>query len=222
MPKTPKSSPLALSKGQATRQKLIQITIKLLAREGFANTSFQMIADAAGLKQGALFYHFSDKDELIRASIESVVLSSREYADRTVTVTDDAMTRLRKYFSGYLTWISEEGASAQVFQLLFYMGANQPEFAALHSVIRTKAVDRLTGILHAGIRERIFSPQYPVDLCAEILHDALLGALVNAAASGVLLGKTSGSANVLRARARIEERWEALLPEITGYRKPAV
>lgn len=54
----------------ATRQKLIDATVRLMLRQGFAGTSVDMICSEAGVTKGSFFHHFESKEAIGRAAVE--------------------------------------------------------------------------------------------------------------------------------------------------------
>ena len=58
---------------QDTRRALLDTARRLFARDGFAATRTEEIAEEAGLTRGALYHHFRDKEDLFRAVHEDVV-----------------------------------------------------------------------------------------------------------------------------------------------------
>ena len=59
-------------RGESTREALLAAARTLFGEVGFAATSLDDIVAAAGVTKGALYYHFSDKEDLFRAVAESV------------------------------------------------------------------------------------------------------------------------------------------------------
>jgi AcrR family transcriptional regulator len=53
-----------------TRERLIEAAAKVFAERGFANTSLDEVADAAGLTKGAVYSNFENKEDLVRAVLE--------------------------------------------------------------------------------------------------------------------------------------------------------
>lgn len=49
---------------------MLDAAIRVLAKQGIANTSVQDIADAAGLSKGAVHYHFDSKEELLERVLD--------------------------------------------------------------------------------------------------------------------------------------------------------
>jgi AcrR family transcriptional regulator len=65
------SSPKAVQ-GEATRQALVRAARELFGSRGYADTSLDAIVGAAGVTKGALYHHFSGKEELFRVVFEEV------------------------------------------------------------------------------------------------------------------------------------------------------
>lgn len=61
-----------VTKGDLLRQRIVEASLKLFADQGFRATTVQQIADELGISKQRLLYHFSSKDELHRAVLESV------------------------------------------------------------------------------------------------------------------------------------------------------
>jgi AcrR family transcriptional regulator len=58
---------------QARRAQLIDATIDLVARHGYAGTSLARIAEAARISKATVLYHFPSKDAVVRAAYASVI-----------------------------------------------------------------------------------------------------------------------------------------------------
>ncbi len=58
------------SRGEATREKILQATQDLILANGFSATSIDKVLENTGLTKGAFFYHFKNKEALTRAVIE--------------------------------------------------------------------------------------------------------------------------------------------------------
>lgn len=54
----------------ATRQRLIDATVRLMLRQGFAGTSVDQICKEAGMTKGSFFHHFENKEALGTAAVE--------------------------------------------------------------------------------------------------------------------------------------------------------
>lgn len=67
----------------ATRDKVVEVALRLFRDEGFQATTMRRIADEAGLSLGNAYYYFSGKDELVH---ELYVVIQREHRERALGV----------------------------------------------------------------------------------------------------------------------------------------
>jgi len=57
-----------MSKGEATRQRIVEAAAPLFNQHGFAGCSMQHVMEATGLEKGGLYRHFASKEELAAES----------------------------------------------------------------------------------------------------------------------------------------------------------
>ena len=60
------------SRGEATRQQLIEAAIDTLKDHGYAGASARVIAERAGVNQALIFYHFDSVTGLLLAALDAV------------------------------------------------------------------------------------------------------------------------------------------------------
>src|SRR5882757_1332652 len=68
-----KRAATASSRGEDTRQRLIDAALEIFAAHGFEGASTRMLADRAGANLAAIPYHFGSKEGLYRAAAHSIV-----------------------------------------------------------------------------------------------------------------------------------------------------
>ncbi|HYE44281.1 MAG TPA: TetR/AcrR family transcriptional regulator [Caulobacter sp.] len=78
-----------LSKGERTRQRILDLTYEAVIRKGFAATSIEELVEAAGITKSGFFYHFKDKTDLARQLVG-------RYAAENVTFLDAMRNRARE------------------------------------------------------------------------------------------------------------------------------
>ncbi|MGZ3678997.1 MAG: TetR/AcrR family transcriptional regulator [Ktedonobacterales bacterium] len=71
------------------RAELLAAAIRVLAREGLAETTTRKIAAEAGINQATLLYYFGSKDDLLFAVLQEMMLATQEVALRGVPQTTD-------------------------------------------------------------------------------------------------------------------------------------
>ena len=75
-----------MGKGQATRERILEIAEASVLVKGFGATSIEEIIAEAGITKSGFFYHFKDKNELARAMM-------RRYVEQNDRVFDDIFAR---------------------------------------------------------------------------------------------------------------------------------
>lgn len=81
-----KTQSLKIIQGEATREGLVAAARSLFGMQGYAETSLDSIAAAAGVTKGALYHHFAGKEELFLVVFEEV---KRELSSRLTVVLPD-------------------------------------------------------------------------------------------------------------------------------------
>jgi AcrR family transcriptional regulator len=116
----------------ARREQMIQATVETVAEVGFHKASLARIAERMGIAKGGIIYHFSSRDELVRAALQTVfdrltryvveqmegVPSLREavwtYVVALVGYLDAHRDEVRLISEGFAAAQSPEGAGEQV------------------------------------------------------------------------------------------------------------
>ncbi len=70
------------SKGEQTREKILDLAEEAVLAKGFAGTSIDELIAAAGITKSGFFYHFADKNALAKALLQ-------RYLDRDKAIQDD-------------------------------------------------------------------------------------------------------------------------------------
>lgn len=105
------------TKGERTRERILESALDLFRERGYDATTMRMIAEAAGVSLGNSYYYFPSKDHLVQA------FYWRMYEERVSAVTDrltgerDLLRRLRIAVRGLLDVIAPyHTASATMFR----------------------------------------------------------------------------------------------------------
>lgn len=196
-----------VSKGEQTRRRIIEVTIRLVSERGFSEVSFQDIADACHLSQSAALHHFKSKNGLIEAVIHTIVRHNHETVAALIKPQDHAWDRLLKHGTGNLLWAFEHRREAQIIILLHYLACYDKSFNRILMGVLETGQQRLEELLWAGTREKLFRVDGDVSDLAKILQQALFGAMFHAAA----LPKDKVSIKEL------EERWLRVASSLSGH-----
>ncbi len=111
------------------RQQIITGASRLLARKGWAATTFADICKEAGISNGVLTYHFKDKDEILLAVLENV---SRTSTDRFFSLLQEQTSwqdKLDLIIRSSLSSTEEERELSRLNLHLLSLAAQRPEIA---------------------------------------------------------------------------------------------
>jgi AcrR family transcriptional regulator len=76
----PRSAPRPDS-ALSTREEILAAAAALFGAQGYTETTTRQIADAVGIKQASLYYHFPDKSQILRSLLKGTVAPSVQLAD---------------------------------------------------------------------------------------------------------------------------------------------
>ncbi len=186
---------------EVQRDRILKAAMGVLSREGFIGLSFQKIANQLSISQSAVLYHFSSKEGLITGVLNNIVAHNHQMVSEAIRGEDNGVERLRKHFELNLAWAQKNPDEAQISILLYYFSCSHEEFSEIHSRLLKAARQKIVDYLLAGQREGLIRKDIPVELTGQLLHDALLGGIINAITSKERLSKTT----------EIRKKWELLL-----------
>lgn len=189
--------------------KILKNALRLFARHGYAETSFQMIADSCGASQSAILHHYPTKLALIEAVFMQVLAHNVAIISGSFHLEDNAFTRLKKHFVGTLNWAMTNRDESGIILLIYYLAAYEKDFTVLYQRILQGARQRIAEMLAAGKREKLFFFEEPIESMTATMHDALLGGVVNVMVSGG--GKKDAEALV--------KRWDILYKKMLNVHK---
>jgi AcrR family transcriptional regulator len=93
--KTERIEHQATERGDATRERLLDIALRLFRKRGFDGTTMRDIARAARVSVGAAYYYFPSKEALVHAFYDRVQDEHAELVRATCSATRDPAERVR-------------------------------------------------------------------------------------------------------------------------------
>ncbi|MFF1680313.1 TetR/AcrR family transcriptional regulator [Streptomyces sp. NPDC058256] len=78
-PGRPRSAPKQRN-GLSTREEILQAASQLFGEQGYGKTTTRQIAEAVGIKQSTMYYHFADKGTILTSLLSSTVTPALEFA----------------------------------------------------------------------------------------------------------------------------------------------
>ena len=93
-----KTRPTQEQRTDAMRARLLEATLDLIAKEGWAQTSTQKICKRAGVSRGAQTHHFPTKDTLLIAAVREIVARYQRELDTVSGKSDGRAQSLEDLF----------------------------------------------------------------------------------------------------------------------------
>ena len=83
-------------RSRATRERLLESAVTLLAEAGWTNTTVATVATHAGVSRGAAQHHFPTRDDLFTAAIEHMTVARVQEIQTTLTARSGGPVRVRQ------------------------------------------------------------------------------------------------------------------------------
>jgi len=187
------------------REDILDAAVALFARQGFANTDMQELADAVGVGKGTLYRYFPSKDHLFLAAADRIMLRLRHEVDRAVAGVDEPLERITRAIRAFLRFFAERPDRVELLMqerahfkdrekptLVQHREVNVERWRALYRSligegrVRAMSVERITNVIGDLLYGTIFTNYFaglrkPVEAQAEDIIDVVFfGILSNA------------------------------------------
>lgn len=197
------------SRREATRQKLYEAAVTLIAEQGFSATTVDEIAERAGVAKGTVYYNFASKsvlfEELLRHGVGLLTESLRDAAEQTDLAGGTKVDALDAMIRAGLGFIARYPAFTQLY--VAELWRTNRAWQSTLMVVRQQVVAVIEDVLRAGVANGEFSEEIDIPLTAAALVGMVLVAAldwqsfqperslddVHAALSRLLQGRVSGS-----------------------------
>ncbi|MEU6241313.1 MULTISPECIES: TetR/AcrR family transcriptional regulator [unclassified Streptomyces] len=194
---------------EATRQKLYEAAVTLIAEQGFSATTVDEIAERAGVAKGTVYYNFASKsvlfEELLRHGVGLLTASLREAAEQAAAEGGTGVDALDAMIRAGLEFIDRYPAFTQLY--VAELWRTNRAWQSTLMVVRQEAVAVVENVLREGVAAGEFSPEIDIQLTAAALVGMVLVAAldwqafqperslddVHAALSRLLQGRVSGN-----------------------------
>ncbi|MEV0779409.1 TetR/AcrR family transcriptional regulator [Streptomyces sp. NPDC050433] len=166
---------------QATRQKLYEAAVTLIAEQGFSATTVDEIADRAGVAKGTVYYNFKSKtelfEELLRHGVGLLTASLRTAADETAERDGTSVEALDAMIRAGLAFIDRYPAFTQLYVAELWRTNRAWQSTLL--VVRQQAVAVVEKVLQEGIDGGELSREIDIPLTAAALVGMVLVAALD-------------------------------------------
>ena len=107
---------------EQTRRRIMQAALRTFHRRGIARTTLEQVARAARVTRGAIYWHFSGKQALLRAIREDVALPLVDQGDFTLLdrAAADPLARVERFLLDLLRAVAEDEHTRLVFSVMSF------------------------------------------------------------------------------------------------------
>ncbi|MFE2188417.1 TetR/AcrR family transcriptional regulator [Streptomyces sp. NPDC003442] len=194
---------------QATRQKLFEAAVTLIAEQGFSSTTVDEIAERAGVAKGTVYYNFASKtvlfEELLQHGIELLTASLQTAADENAERGGSHVDALDAMVRAGLDFISRYPSLTQLY--VAELWRTNRAWQSTLMMVRQRAIAVIEAELRAGVTAHELSEDIDIPLTASALFGMVLVAAldwqsyqpersledVHAALSRLLQGRVGGT-----------------------------
>lgn len=153
---------------EETKNLIIDTAARLFTEQGYEHTSIQNIIDnLGGLSKGAIYHHFSSKDEIMMAVAEKLYSGSEVELKKICSRTDlNGKERLREIFKASINSPSQK----EVFGSAPDMMKN-PQLLVIYmqDTVQKESPEIVQKILEEGIKDGSIQTEYPKQLAEVIM-----------------------------------------------------
>jgi TetR/AcrR family acrAB operon transcriptional repressor len=163
---------------EQTRRRIMTAGLKTFHAKGIARTTMEQVAAAAEVTRGAIYWHFTDKRELVRAIREDVTLPLIDQSDFVLLNEQaaPALDRIESFLQGFIDILERDPRTRMALDVMSYkceyveeMARELTTFKKRHDVLRevltqVYAEARKNGSLRSGIDPKIAAAETVVFL----------------------------------------------------------
>ncbi|MEU1627233.1 TetR/AcrR family transcriptional regulator [Streptomyces sp. NPDC020096] len=194
---------------QATRQRLYEAAVTLIAEKGFSSTTVDEIAERAGVAKGTVYYNFASKndlfEELLRHGVGLLTASLREASEKVIAAGGSRVDALDAMIRAGLVFIGRYPSFTQLY--VAELWRTNRAWQSTLMMVRQEAIAVVEKVLREAVDGGELSDEIDVPLTASALFGMVLVAAldwqafqpdrdiddVHAALSRLLQGRVGGS-----------------------------
>ena len=165
----PDPAPATAVRGRALDARILSVTLDLLRTKGPRAVSIEAVAVSAGIAKTTIYRRYEDRDDLMRAAIES---SRTEVEIPTDLGTYETFKWILRDAGSMADNMVGRGAAASII-----LGEHPESDELVRAMIKARAKS-LTEFLHARVASGDLRADLDIGLTATILLGALLGQII--------------------------------------------
>jgi AcrR family transcriptional regulator len=194
--------PKPRTKGERTRERILDVAYAAIVRKGFAATSIEELVEAAGITKSGFFYHFQDKNDLARQLYERFVAEDDAIldtlAERARALSDDPLHSLLIFLNLY-AGVMDEMPELHPGCLVATITYQEQCFDAAVRGMNLDYVLRLRARFHDWFEDA--AARYPMRQPTDL--DALADQVTTVVEGAIILSKATGDLQLMGRQMRL-------------------
>lgn len=163
-----------------TKSRILESAAHVFSVQGYMNSSLDKVAEHAGLSKGAVYWHFSSKQDLFLAIVERHYEQQISYlADqvKSVVSAEDPVSALASWIESQLLCLQSSEANSILF-LEFLVSGRETEIRDRLQSLHRRMMDLVAELVHEMQRQGFLAPDIDPYSLAVMLDALLKGVLV--------------------------------------------
>jgi TetR/AcrR family transcriptional regulator len=160
--------PGARSAPDSGAERILQAAARLFAERGYAGTSMQAVAEAAGVCKSNVFHHFASKEALFEAVLHHASRDFRAELEALSAAGGTLSERLLAFLAGHLRVLDRHAASARLL-LQEIRGADEARGRELAERILAPSFAQVVRLLERAQQEGLIRADAELPLAALLL-----------------------------------------------------
>ena len=155
----------------ATREAILEAAVRVFSVQGVANASLASIAREAGVTRGAIYWHFTNKADLLVALWDQVLQRYTPLAAASENSDEpDPLGKLKTLYVSLLQGLVDDPRQQQISRIIFGKSGSLDDFELVQQRFLDCLIDRFNA-LQIVLRHAVERQQLPADI------DLRLGAM---------------------------------------------
>ncbi len=159
---------------ETRREQILAAATTLFARDGFAQTDLQQVADVLGVGKGTVYRYFPSKGELFLAAVDRAMRQMHETVTRAADQKTEPLKRLSRAIRAYLAFFEEHPNFVEL--LIQERAAFRDRQKPTYFEHRERNIERwkfmFRGLIGAGVVREM-----PVDRITDVLSSVVYGTM---------------------------------------------
>ncbi len=169
-----------MTKGERTRQQIIEKTAPLFNKKGFDGTSLSDLTETTGLTKGAIYGNFTDKDEIALEAFKYSIKKVKQVAQAKVEQADTFRKQLFALFDFYAEYVFDPPIPGGCPMLNMAIEADDHR-TSMRKVVTKELMDTISfiaSLIEKGIKAGEFKKDTKSNEIAYTLFCSIEGALM--------------------------------------------